>query len=96
MGFTLSPRARADLDGIWDYTAEHWNADQADRYIRQLAEAFGNIADGSIPGRAANDIRKGYFKVPVGSHVVFYRHAAAGDVVVIRVLHQRMDVARHL
>lgn len=47
MGFTLSPRARADLDGIWDYTAERWNADQADRYIRQLAEAFGNIADGS-------------------------------------------------
>lgn len=96
MAVTLSPKARADLDGIWDYTAERWDADQADRYIRQLAKAFADIADGSIPGRAANDIREGYFKLPVGSHVVFYRHAPAGDVVVIRVLHQRMDVARHL
>ena len=96
MGFALSPKARADLDGIWDYSAGRWGEDQADRYIHLLADAFSDLADGSIPGSNADHIRKGYFKLPVGSHVVFYRKSAAGGIEVVRVLHQRMDVSRHL
>jgi plasmid stabilization system protein ParE len=34
--YVHSPRAHADMSGIWDYTAEHWGVDQADRYIRQI------------------------------------------------------------
>jgi toxin ParE1/3/4 len=29
---TFSPAAIADIGGIWDYTAETWGVDQADRY----------------------------------------------------------------
>ena len=47
-GFVLTPRARDDLDGIWDFTAEHWDVDQADRYIRRLAQAFANLAEGTV------------------------------------------------
>jgi len=28
--YILSPRAQADLDEIWDYTAERWGVDQAE------------------------------------------------------------------
>ncbi|MFQ8432040.1 type II toxin-antitoxin system RelE/ParE family toxin [Amaricoccus sp. W119] len=30
-GFVLSPAAQADLDEIWDYTAERWGQEQAAR-----------------------------------------------------------------
>ena len=32
--YQLSPRARRDLEGIWDYTAQRWGAAQAEAYIR--------------------------------------------------------------
>ncbi len=28
--FTLSPRAQADIEEIWNYTVKHWNANQAE------------------------------------------------------------------
>jgi toxin ParE1/3/4 len=46
-------------------------------------------------GRACDDVRPGYRRYSVGSHVLFYRVSAAATVVV-RILHQRMDVERHL
>jgi toxin ParE1/3/4 len=42
-----------------------------------------------------DDLRPGYRKYLVGSHVLFYR-VTNTDVVVVRILHQRMDVERHL
>jgi toxin ParE1/3/4 len=40
-------------------------------------------------------VRAGYFKCAVGAILVFDRMDEAGPVVV-RILHQRMDVGRHL
>ena len=41
------------------------------------------------------DVRDGYFKTPVGAHVIYYRQASDA-IEVVRVLHGRMDVNRHL
>ncbi len=95
MPYVLSPKARADLDGVWDYTAERWDADQADRYVRQIAETVSRLADGTLPRRKADDVRAGYFRQPTGSHVIFYRQDPDGGIVVVRVLHQRMDPTLH-
>ena len=94
-GFLLSPAARADLDEIWDYTARRWSVEQAERYIRALVEACQEIAVGSREGVAVEHIRRGYLKLAVGSHFVFYRQGVAGPEI-IRVLHQRMDVEARL
>jgi plasmid stabilization system protein ParE len=32
-GYALTPRARADLKGIWTYTADRWDIDQASRKL---------------------------------------------------------------
>lgn len=71
--FVLSPRARDDLDGIWTYTARTWDVDQAERYLRRIAEAIDLVAETPTLGRNCNHIREGYRKHPVGSHVLFYR-----------------------
>ena len=95
-GFVLRPRARDDLGEIWDYTALHWSRDQADRYVRLLNEAFRNLASGTVAGRSAEAVRPGYLKVAVGAHVIFFTRTDNGTVDIVRVLHQRMDIQKHL
>lgn len=91
----FSLRAQADLDAIWEYTADRWDVEQADSYLRDLVSACNAVASGSRRGRSADDIRPGYFKFTVISHVVFYKESN-GIMDVIRILHQQMDVSRHL
>jgi len=94
-GFVLSPRAQADLDEIWDHTAARWSEDQAERYIRDIWRAINAVADDSRKARACDDIRPGYRKYGVGSHVLFLREVGK-TIDIVRILHQRMDFNRHL
>ena len=91
---TYSPAAAADLNDIWDYTVEEWGADQADRYTDDIQDICISLARGEKRGRTV-DVREGYLKHAVGKHFVFFRPTDAG-IVVIRILHQSMDVGRHL
>ncbi|MSP77141.1 MAG: type II toxin-antitoxin system RelE/ParE family toxin [Rhodospirillaceae bacterium] len=93
--FVLSPRAQADIDEIWNYTVERWGVEQAELYVRQLGSAVEAIAQDPKRGRPCDEIRKGYRRYPSGSHVVFYR-VMTKEVIVVRVLHQRMDFNRHV
>ncbi|HEY5817531.1 MAG TPA: type II toxin-antitoxin system RelE/ParE family toxin [Mesorhizobium sp.] len=92
--YRLSPLAESDLEDIWLYTAQNWSFDQADKYLSDIAAACAGIAAGTRTGRGV-DVREGYLKLPVGSHFIFYRDPDS-SIVVVRVLHQRMDVQRHL
>ena len=58
-------------------------------------EACEALADGRRKGRNADNIRPGYRKLSVGSHVLFFRVTGGGEIDVVRILHQRMDVAGH-
>jgi toxin ParE1/3/4 len=92
----LSPAAHADLDQIWAYTSERWDDDQAEAYLREIQQAIERIVDNPMIGRACDEVRRGYRKHAVGSHTLYYR-IVGGDVInVVRILHQRMDVDRHL
>jgi toxin ParE1/3/4 len=91
----FSPAAHADIDDFWEYTVAEWGEAQALRYIGIIREACNDLVEGKRVGRTVN-VRKGYLKIPVGSHILFYRMGAAGAVLVIRILHARMDVERHL
>jgi toxin ParE1/3/4 len=94
--YLLSPAAQQDLAEIWDYTCDSWGADQAENYLRELQRAIERAAANPGIGRACDEIRAGYRKLAAGSHVVFYRVSVGGAIDVVRVLHQRMDVDRHL
>ena len=94
--YLLSPAAQADLEQIWNYTRDRWGVDQAEEYLRELQRAIERAAANPRIGRACDEIRPGYRKLAAGSHVLFYRMNAEGIIDVVRVLHERMDVDRHL
>ncbi|MDG1209804.1 MAG: type II toxin-antitoxin system RelE/ParE family toxin [Paracoccaceae bacterium] len=55
---TYSPATITDIDGIWDYTAETWGLDQADRYTDELRDACNDLSAGVKHGRVV-DVRDG-------------------------------------
>ena len=93
--YVLTPLAQSDIEDIWDFTVDRWGLAQAERYVRQLQRTLEGVAEHPRQGRACDDIRPGYFKIGSGSHLVFYRLTSKG-IEVVRILHQSMDIDRHL
>ena len=88
--YRLAPRALADLDDIWRFTAETWSLKQADRYIDDLVRVFETFAAFPTLARERSE-----FSPPVRihsheSHLVIYLMANR-EVVVLRVLGGRQD-----
>jgi toxin ParE1/3/4 len=91
----FAPRARADIDGIWNYTTQKWNMDQAEAYLLAIEHAVNLLRENPRLGRNASDIGEGLFKFPVASHFIYYR-LTSNRLDVVRILHKSMDVERHL
>ena len=91
----LTPRARADIEAIWDYTASRWGAAQAVRYVRLIQAAIEALGSNPGLGAACDHIRRGYRRQRAGSHIIFYR-SRGNAIDIVRILHQRMDFARHI
>lgn len=90
----LSPLAEADLEEIWLYTFHHWSLEQADFYLREVMDAMESLASKRTVGQVC-DIRKGYWKYKVGTHMIYYR-PSNHSLDIIRVLHSRMDVEHRI
>ncbi len=92
--YRLAPKAREDMEAVWLYSLKQWGTEQTGRYIDDLTEVFGFLAESPKAGTACEHIRAGYRKYPVMRHVIYYRETGYG-VKVIRVLHDRMLVIRY-
>jgi toxin ParE1/3/4 len=95
VGSVLSPRAQADLEEIWNYSAERWGVDCTERNIRELWDGIAYVASDPRRGRSCDEIRVGYYKYTVASHVLFFRTVSDG-IDIVRILHGNMDFDRHL
>lgn len=91
----LRPSAQRDLNAIWDYTAQSWGLDQAKAYLATLRRDMGRLCE--FPGLGAeHPSRHARFrKLPSGHHFIYFLITKT-NVDVVRVLHERMDVTRHL
>ena len=68
---------------------------RAEYYILSLHEAFERLAEFPDMGRNDDEIRPGYLQIESASHAIFYRKTETG-ILIVRVLHERMDFRRHL
>lgn len=93
--YRLTPAAERDLASVWTYTVRQWGVEQAERYIDFLTAAFAELADSPKAATTCDHIRPGYRRWRVARHMVYFLEADYG-IAVVRVLHERMDAARHL
>ncbi|RYG01053.1 MAG: type II toxin-antitoxin system RelE/ParE family toxin [Chitinophagaceae bacterium] len=57
-----------------------------------LTSSFGEIVQNPALGKNYNEIDNVILGLRVGKHIVFYREVQAGDIEILRILHQRMDL----
>ncbi|MFZ3013227.1 MAG: type II toxin-antitoxin system RelE/ParE family toxin [Nitrospira sp.] len=91
----LYPRAETDLADIWQFTFETWGVTQANTYLEQLDLGFRQLAKNPKLGKPCDEIRTGYRCLHLNRHMAYYR-LHARQVIIVRVLHERMDIWQHL
>ena len=94
--YSISKKAVADLDDIWNYTVEHWSEEQANKYYRQIALSIQCLSD--LPEFSVQDynaIKPGLFGYHVSHHIIFFKRKEDGNIWVDRILHEMMDFQRH-
>ena len=87
----LTPKARADLDAIWDYTARQWDEKQAEIYLASLGQTMQLLVENPGLGTKLDHVKSGYRKFPAASHLLIYKSTPTA-IEVMRILHKRMDV----
>ena len=91
----VTPAALRDLEGIWTYNAQQWGEAQAARYLDGLDDCYKAMPHRPFQPRPAST-----FAQAIGASALSAVPSTTGSknpvVVVVRVLHERMDVLRHL
>jgi toxin ParE1/3/4 len=90
----LSAAAAKDIEAILDQSVAEFGLLRAEEYYESLKRCLELLSENPGMGSTAERVRPGYRRFSHESHVVFSR-VSEGGILVIRVLHARMDVGRH-
>lgn len=95
--YHISNKAVDDLSSIWEYTLVTWSESQADVYYQELIDTFNDIAKRPcFLDKEYVEIHTGLFCRKCNKHLVFYKLDDIGEVEIVRILHERMDITRRL
>jgi toxin ParE1/3/4 len=89
-GYRLTPKAEADLEDIWLYTAETWSPDQADTYIDSLVRTIETLVAMPTIARERDEFDPPVRIHPAAEHLIIYRVEEA-LLLVIRILGGRQN-----
>src|SRR5690606_18148174 len=92
----ISSEALSDLEKIWIYTSKKWSKEQADRYYSLLIDEIQFLRTNYYTGKSAEYIRSGYRVSFVKSHIIFYKIIDDQKLVIIRILHQSVNIDKWL
>lgn len=101
----LTAAAASDFEHIIEWTVENFSEPQALAYAETLSLAIEALTEGpSVAGaRQRDEILRGLYSLHVtrlgrkGRHFVMFRISADGNAIeVLRLLHDSMDLPRHL
>ena len=93
--YKLSNLAAEDFAAIYGYTLLNFGALQADILADDLDRTFQLLFGSPLMGGECPEIAVGVRRHDHQKHAIFYRQREH-DIFVMRVLHQRMDIWRHL
>jgi toxin ParE1/3/4 len=93
--YVLSNKADSDLAEIYLYSYRTFGVAKADAYFLSLRDCLQTLADNPHLGRPATHLRPGLFWYRHARHMIFYMTESTG-VFIARILHDAMDVPRHI
>ena len=93
--YQLTRAADRDLNDIWRYTHEQWGVRQARKYLESLHNRMQELAKDPKKGTPSEDLFPRSRKYREGRHLIFFLEET-GCILILRVLHERMDVINKL
>ena len=93
--YRLTSAAERDLERIWADTHRRWGGRAGHSVHCVMTAVCAELAQSPKSAPACDDIRPGYRRRSVERHLIYFRITAYG-IAIIRILHDRMDVLRHL
>ena len=95
--YLIQSAAAGRLEDIYRHTLEQFGPAQADKYLDGLFELFDEIATKRITWqRIPSEFGVDGYYTRYKSHFVFWKLRSDGQIAIVVVLHQRMDLARRL
>jgi toxin ParE1/3/4 len=94
-GYRLTEAADRQLQEIWRYSRDRWGAARAHAYLAEIDAALNAAVRTPTLLRPRPELGAGIVARKAQSHVV-YGFVEDDELVVIAVLHGRMDPKRHL
>lgn len=91
---SLTNAAKADLRNIAKFTEQRWGREQRKLYLKGIDNIFHLLGESPTLGVSCEYIASGLRKHPFQSHVIYYDNALTTEVLIVRVLHKRMDVSQ--
>ncbi|EIC30076.1 MULTISPECIES: type II toxin-antitoxin system RelE/ParE family toxin [Methylomicrobium] len=91
----LSPQAEEDFTDILQYTLNTWSEAQTYAYRAILDKALLAIQQYPQIGQVRPELSAAHRLFPAGHHIIVYR-VKDNTVYVSRILHERMDITRHI
>jgi len=94
--YQLTNKAVEDLSNIWNFTYRVWSEAQADTYYGMLIGTCQEISENPTIGKNYAEISPEILGFRVGRHILFYRVIGPGEIDIVRMLHDSMDLKRRL
>lgn len=94
--YRISKQAIQDLNEIWFYTYRNWSKDRADKYYQLILREIEFVVGHFSTAQSAEHLRKDYRKSRIKSHLIFFRKKEKDLIEVVRIVHHRMDIKKHL
>ncbi|MFT5465540.1 MAG: toxin ParE1/3/4 [Verrucomicrobiales bacterium] len=97
MPHRIYPSARERILQIWEYSDRKWGEEQANRYIEGLIGRIDEIAlERHLWKSVADPEFEGAYFARYHQHFIFFRELEEGELGVISILHEVMDVPSRL
>ncbi|VAW50307.1 hypothetical protein MNBD_GAMMA06-658 [hydrothermal vent metagenome] len=95
MKYQLTEEAARDVEEILAYSVKNFGVAQTQHYFEALKECIELLASNPNMGHSAEDILPECLRFPHESHIIFYKNFSS-SILVVRILHERMDPKLHL
>ena len=93
--YELSAAAAQDAEAILERSIIDFGPLQTEHYFESLNRCLDLLGANPELGSSAEALRPDYRRFIHQSHIVFYR-CTDGDILVVRILHRRMDATLHI
>ena len=93
----FTPLAESNINEIWDYTAENWNIQQAQKYIEELDIFLEELEDKIFMAKLFSDIlpELDIFRINYQSHYVFFE-INESQINILAIIHKTRDFENYL